>query len=82
MVGIIGHIDDKGTLLSQEHELLGYADEEVFIVDNFKDIPNTRVQRIHQIVVIICKRGKLQVVIDGKEHRLVAKDAIVLCLTP
>ena len=56
MVGIIGHIDDKGTLLSQEHELLGYADEEVFIVDNFKDIPNTRLQRIHQIVVIICKR--------------------------
>lgn len=78
MDGIIEHVDDKGTLLSQEHELLGYADEEVFIVDNFKDIPNTRVQRIHQIVVIICKRGKLQVVIDGKEHRLSAKDAIVL----
>ena len=81
MVGIIGHIDDKGTLLSQEHELLGYADEEVFIVDNFKDIPNTRVQRIHQIVVIICKRGKLQVV-TGKSTGWQQKMLLCFCLTP
>ena len=70
MDGILEQKDKKGALVGEDNELLGYADDEVFAVDNFKDIPQTSVQRIHQIVVVICKSGKLQVVIDGKEYRL------------
>ena len=65
MDGILEQKDKKGTLVGEDNELLGYADDEVFAVDNFKDIPHTSIQRIHQIVVVICKSGKLQVVIDG-----------------
>ena len=78
MDGILEQKDKKGALVGEDNELLGYADDEVFAVDNFKDIPHTSIQRIHQIVVVICKSGKLQVVIDGKEYRLAPNDAIVL----
>ena len=47
MDGILEQKDKKGALVGEDNELLGYADDEVFAVDNFKDIPHTSIQRIH-----------------------------------
>ncbi|MGM9692633.1 MAG: hypothetical protein ACI3X6_05415, partial [Alloprevotella sp.] len=78
MDGILEQKEKKGALVGEDNELLGYADDEVFAVDNFKDIPKTAIRSINKIIVMICKSGRLQVVINEKEYRLAPNDAIVL----
>lgn len=73
------NLSDLSNLHVDDEKDMCYVDEDIFLIENLRNIPeNVRSFQFDIVLFLVAKSGRLQVEINGKQY-LVEKDNLLIC---